>query len=162
MSSVFKFICQCQQPSLARLWSTVHQSLLSIGEPEKMKPTLAAEERKHFCARSARSLLQLKFSEVKQENSIVVNFVLKYYLALLIFFDRFSIWKVYLGRKKMVIEIVQTFSSYFIFQESLWNYTNNAITTQGTVFGVFQALYFRRPAQGSSRLFLILLEWFTF
>jgi hypothetical protein len=35
------------------LWSTVHQSLLSIGEPEKMKPTLAAEKRKHFCAWSA-------------------------------------------------------------------------------------------------------------
>ena len=50
-----------------------------------MKPTLAAEERKHFCAQSARSLIQFKFSEVKRENSIVVNFVLKYYLALLIF-----------------------------------------------------------------------------
>ncbi len=49
------------------------------------------------------------------------------------------------------------FSKVFSLISSLKNhcgiYTNkmsNAITTQGTVFGVFQALYFRRPAQVSS------------
>jgi uncharacterized Zn-finger protein len=56
------------------------------------------EERKHFCARSARSLLQLKFSEVKRENSLSVNFVLKYYrISLFRYFQQILHMKGILG-----------------------------------------------------------------